>query len=170
MSDDLNGSGGRARAGDMVWSHAREAYSLGASGPDVCTHYGLPVSTFRKRARREGWRRGDLSDDPGAFHAEDATVHETMDAETLAERAWRAASEAVRLGRLSQAQGWTRLAETYRRLAAEEREARERHDGGPASPLALARSAVSNARREARMARMARLAPDPESATREREA
>lgn len=160
MTDGYDGMSGRARAGDVVWAHAREAYSLGASAPEVCTHYGLSVSTFRKRARREGWRRGDLSDDPGAYHLDDPTVHETMDAATLAERAWRAASEAVRLGRVGQAQGWTRLAQTYRRIAAEEQEARERHDGGPSSALALSRGAVSDARRQARMARMARLAPE----------
>jgi len=163
MTDDLYS--GRAMSGDATWAHAREAYSLGASAPDVCGHYGLSVSTFRKRARREGWRRGDLSDDPGAYHTDDYTVHETMDAETLAERAWRSASEAVRLGRLREAQGWTRLAQAYRRIAADERAARDRHDGGPASPLALTRSAVSNARRMARMARLARenSAPAPEA-------
>jgi len=150
---------GRQRVGETVWAHAREVYSLGAGAPDVCAHYGLSVSTFRKRARREGWRRGDLSDDPGAYHADDYTVHETMDAETLAERAWRSASEAVRLGRLREAQGWTRLAQDYRRIAAWEREARERHDGGPCAPQALAAAALSDARRHARLARMARMAP-----------
>jgi hypothetical protein len=153
---ERNFTSGRRRDGEAVWAHAREAYSLGVSAPEVCGHYGLSVSTFRKRARREGWRRGDLSDDPGAYHLDDPTVHETMDAESLAERAWRAASEAVRLGRLREAQGWTRLALDYRRIAAVEREARERHDGGPASPLALARGALADARRQARMARSAR--------------
>lgn len=107
---------------------------MGAGAPDVCAFYGLSLSTFRHRAKREGWRRGDFSVDPGAYHIDDDTVHETLDAAALAEAAWRAASEAVRLGRLRQAQGWTRLARDLRLQAAAEREARERADRFPPPP------------------------------------
>ena len=119
---------GRAAPQPDLWAHAEKAYRTGASAPDICSHYGLSLSTFRHRAKREGWRRGDFTADPGAYHLDDDTVHETLDAAALAEAAWRAASEAVRTGRLRQAQGWTRLARELRLQAAAEREARERAD------------------------------------------
>ena len=138
---ELDLSSGRAFAGDAVWAHAQEAYRCGASGPDVCAHYGLSLSTFRARARREGWRRGDLSQDPGAYHADDDTVHETLDAPAMADAAWRAASEAVRKGRLREAQGWTRLARDLRLQAQAEREARVRAERFAPPPVTAAEAA-----------------------------
>jgi len=122
---------GHQNHGADVWDHAREAYSMGASAPSICEFYSLSLSTFRTRARREGWRRGDLSQDPGAFHTDDDTVHETMDAGAMAEAAWRSASEAVRRGRVREAHSWTRLARELRLQAQAEREARERADRFP---------------------------------------
>jgi len=141
MTDPLPSSGHRFD-GETLWAHAREAYRMGASGPDVCAHYSLSLSTFRTRARREGWRRGDMTSDPGAYHADYEVVHETLDAAAMADAAWRAASEAVRQGRLRQAQGWTRLARELRVQASAGREARERADRMPPPPPLTAAEAA----------------------------
>lgn len=42
-----------------VWSAARADYLAGAGAPEVCERHGLALSTFRWRAKQEGWRRTD---------------------------------------------------------------------------------------------------------------
>ncbi len=46
----------RARA---RWAAAKADYLAGAGGPEVCERHGLKLSTFRWRAKQEGWRRAD---------------------------------------------------------------------------------------------------------------
>jgi HAD superfamily hydrolase (TIGR01509 family) len=112
-----------------IWAHAREAYSCGVGAPTVCEQFGLSLSTFRARARREGWRRGDLAPDPGAYRTEyDDFEHEVLDAAQMAEAAWRMASNAMRRGRLRDAQGWTRLHRELALQASAEVEARARRE------------------------------------------
>lgn len=56
-------SSGRPR-GDAVWSAARADYLAGGSASEVCERHGLSLSTFRWRARNEGWRRADQPETP----------------------------------------------------------------------------------------------------------
>lgn len=59
----LEPSGHRPR-GDAVWSAARADYLSGGSASEVCERHGLSLSTFRWRARNEGWRRADQPETP----------------------------------------------------------------------------------------------------------
>ena len=56
-------SGHRPRS-DAVWSAARLDYLAGGSAGEVCERHGLSLSTFRWRARNEGWRRADQLETP----------------------------------------------------------------------------------------------------------
>ena len=48
----------------QIWTAARADYLAGGSAPEVCERHGLSLSTFRWRARNEGWRRADQPDSP----------------------------------------------------------------------------------------------------------
>lgn len=50
--------------GDAIWSAARADYLAGGSATEVCERHGLSLSTFRWRARNEGWRRADQPETP----------------------------------------------------------------------------------------------------------
>jgi hypothetical protein len=52
---------GRQSAPEEVWARAREDYLAGMSAPGVCRRHGVGLTTLRKRAAREGWRRADQS-------------------------------------------------------------------------------------------------------------
>lgn len=49
----------RTRRSADLWALARADYLAGGSAPEVCERHGLSLSTFRYRARTEGWRRAD---------------------------------------------------------------------------------------------------------------
>lgn len=44
---------------DAVWEQVRDDYLAGWSAPACCRRYGVGLSTLRKRAAAEGWRRTD---------------------------------------------------------------------------------------------------------------
>lgn len=46
-------------APDEVWEQVREDYLAGWSAPACCRRHGVGLSTLRKRAAEEGWRRTD---------------------------------------------------------------------------------------------------------------
>lgn len=46
-------------APDEVWAKVREDYLAGWSAPACCRRHGVGLSTLRKRAAEEGWRRTD---------------------------------------------------------------------------------------------------------------
>ncbi|MDQ8027952.1 MAG: hypothetical protein REJ23_04435 [Brevundimonas sp.] len=46
-------------APDDVWEQVREDYLAGWSAPACCRRHGVGLSTLRKRAAAEGWRRAD---------------------------------------------------------------------------------------------------------------
>ncbi|WP_420469807.1 hypothetical protein [Brevundimonas sp. FT23042] len=46
-------------APDEVWEQVRQDYLAGWSAPACCRRYGVGLSTLRKRAAEEGWRRTD---------------------------------------------------------------------------------------------------------------
>lgn len=50
---------GRRTAPDEVWAAAREDYLAGLSATEVCDRHGVGLSTLRRRAESEGWRRSD---------------------------------------------------------------------------------------------------------------
>lgn len=52
----------RTRRHADLWSRARQDYLAGGSAAEVCERHGLSVSTFRWRARNEGWRRADQTE------------------------------------------------------------------------------------------------------------
>lgn len=45
-----------------TWTRARDDYLSGLDAESVCRRYDLGLSAFRRRARREGWRRVDHPD------------------------------------------------------------------------------------------------------------
>ena len=46
-------------APDTIWEEIRADYLAGWSAPACCRRYGVGLSTLRKRAAEEGWRRTD---------------------------------------------------------------------------------------------------------------
>ena len=54
----------RTRRSNDLWALARADYLAGGSAPEVCERHGLSLSTFRHRARVEGWRRADQVETP----------------------------------------------------------------------------------------------------------
>lgn len=54
----------RTRRSTDLWALARADYLAGGSAPEVCERHGLSLSTFRHRARVEGWRRADQVETP----------------------------------------------------------------------------------------------------------
>jgi hypothetical protein len=50
---------GSHSAPDDVWDQVREDYLAGWSAPACCRRHGVGLSTLRKRAAAEGWRRTD---------------------------------------------------------------------------------------------------------------
>ncbi|MGO4410666.1 MULTISPECIES: hypothetical protein [unclassified Brevundimonas] len=54
----------RTRRSADLWALARADYLAGGSAPEVCERHDLSLSTFRHRARVEGWRRADQVETP----------------------------------------------------------------------------------------------------------
>lgn len=54
----------RTRRSNDLWALARADYLAGGSAPEVCERHDLSLSTFRHRARVEGWRRADQVETP----------------------------------------------------------------------------------------------------------
>jgi len=52
-------SEGRRSAPDDVWDAVRADYLAGLSGPECCRRHGVGLTSLRKRAALEGWRRAD---------------------------------------------------------------------------------------------------------------
>lgn len=111
-----------------VWSLARADYLAGAGAPEVCERHGLSLSTFRWRARKEGWRRADQPETPCdapftdlASGAPDRPGAAPLPLDVLRpDESWAAMVElsdivwlhlqrAIRAGRLIEARGWARV-------------------------------------------------------------
>lgn len=126
------------------WTLARDEYLAGARAEAVCRRYGLALSTFRRRARQEGWRRADQPPPdlppPPEPPAQQAPAPD-LTAAQMAAMAWRRVQEAVHAGRLIEARGWMRLykdlnpyaeAEAFRaRVAEQDRRDQERKQKTP---------------------------------------
>ena len=50
---------GRCPVPDAVWDAVREDFLAGLSGPECCQRHGVGLTSLRKRAASEGWRRID---------------------------------------------------------------------------------------------------------------
>ncbi len=124
---------------DLVWAEAKRRYLAGETGEAVCRDMGLKTTTFRRRARDEGWRLCDrltadearggkdwradamretpLAEDPQAATGPEppaplsAAETQALEAEALAFS--RKAAKLVRAGRLEA--GETALKEAERR-------------------------------------------------------
>lgn len=59
MNDASPADAGKHPVSDDVWDHIREDYLSGWSAPACARRYGVGLSTVRKRAADEKWRRGD---------------------------------------------------------------------------------------------------------------
>jgi hypothetical protein len=97
-----------------VWMKAQADYAAGHPAPDICKTYDLSLSTFKTRARREGWRRRDLAEEErmeGVRMGDESDLDppEALPAALLRDMAWRHASEAIRCGRSTEAQRWIRI-------------------------------------------------------------
>ncbi|WP_292073077.1 hypothetical protein [Brevundimonas sp. UBA7534] len=122
----------RSRRSAETWAAARADYLSGAAAAQVCERHGLSLSTFRWRARTEGWRRADhLVGSP--FVPLDDEELDLIDqglplnAADMARLAWSNAARAMREGRLIETRGWTRLHEDLTRIAADDDHRRRLH-------------------------------------------
>ena len=99
-----------------AWLHAERSYADGEPAGLICSAYGLSLSTFRTRARREGWRRKDMAE---AAECEPVSLEPPSAPPTseMADLAWRSAAEAIRRGRVYEARAWLRLAGELKTLA-----------------------------------------------------
>lgn len=122
---------GRRVLSGETWDAARAAFLAGESASEVCGRFGLGLSAFKQRARREGWRRSDQPDPDPRSARDDEDLEEELEAlgsadfEHMADRAARLAQRAILLGELTAADRWTRL---HARLAPLADETRCRRD------------------------------------------
>ncbi|MBD3838200.1 hypothetical protein, partial [Brevundimonas sp.] len=72
VRDPYDRGGGYRRVSEAAWARAREDYLAGDAAETVCDRHGLALSTFRARARSQGWRRIDQPDpEPVELDAEE---------------------------------------------------------------------------------------------------
>lgn len=148
VRDPYDRGGGYRRASDAVWARAGADYLEGDSAETVCARHGLAVSTFRQRARDNGWRRIDQPDpEPVDLEAEEAAG--LPDYAEMARHALVRLNRAVLRGRVAEAAGWMRL---HTRLSDLARAA----EATPASPPPAPKPAPKPASRPAKT-------PDPQA-------
>jgi hypothetical protein len=108
IRDPYDRGGGYRRVSDAVWDRAREDYLAGEAAEMVCARHGLALSTFRQRARAQGWRRIDQPDpEPVDLDAEEEAG--LPDYAQMARHALVRLNRAVLRGRAAEAAGWMRL-------------------------------------------------------------
>ncbi|MFC7379515.1 hypothetical protein [Brevundimonas sp. GCM10030266] len=111
---------------DEIWDQVRDDYLSGWSAPACCRRYGVGLSTLRKRAAGEGWRRADRPWSPpnGLEHDDEGlTLEEQFDGDLdqiplgeLALVAFQRMMRAVLHGKAMEALRWRRV---YTMLQAE---------------------------------------------------
>ena len=98
-----------------IWAQARADYLSGLSAEAVCRRHDLGLSAFRRRARKDGWRRSDqVEPPPGEL---DLNLYADLDMDDLARTARLRFAEAVEGGRASDARRWRALADELTRAA-----------------------------------------------------
>ena len=106
---------------ETLWRAARDDYAAGHGAEAVCARYNLNLSTFRQRARREGWRRSDAETPlPEPLGAEVFAPEPAPPTDQLVDLAWRAAAEAIGHGKVYPARAWMKLWRELKAVAAEE--------------------------------------------------
>ena len=114
-----------------TWDQARDAYLAGDTADSVCRRFGLGLSALRRRARLEGWRRGDQAD-PEPYDPEaDLDGIEDVDLSRMALAARRRLQLAVMAGEAGDASRWLKLFETLSAMAAHAAEPDELHELHP---------------------------------------
>lgn len=111
---------GYRRLSKEAWQAAGSAYLAGDTAEAVSACYGMAVSTFRARARDEGWRREDQPDplrEPVDLAAE--TADGLPDYGTMAAHALVRLNRALQAGRALEAARWVRLHADLTRMAAQ---------------------------------------------------
>ncbi|RZJ96910.1 MAG: hypothetical protein EON88_05190 [Brevundimonas sp.] len=132
------------------WDLARHDYLAGDSGRQVCDRYGLSLSTFNQRARRDGWRKCDQPD-PDPVPDDDPEADQPVDCAALAEEALVHVRGALRRGRAGEASSWMRLHEKLlARLEAEAARERRREQVARRQGSNGAEEALANALRPLR--------------------
>ncbi|CAN5176914.1 hypothetical protein BH10PSE2_BH10PSE2_08210 [soil metagenome] len=123
----------------VAWTQIRDAYLAGECAAVICEQYDVSLASLRRRAREEGWRRSDATEDPArvatqidleAYAAalglgdddhddddddDDLAGPDFEDPTILAEMSLLRVSTEVLAGRVTSALRWTRL---YRELKA----------------------------------------------------
>ena len=100
-----------------IWANAQRDYLSGETAPRVCERYEIPLSTFRERAKREGWRRCDMEPDL----AEPRPLDPAPPTGEMVELARRAMADALRRGRPYEARSFMGLMRDLREEARQER-------------------------------------------------
>lgn len=95
------------RVSEDVWDRARHEYLGGESGPAVCERYGIGLTTFRERARHDGWRRSDMKDSTLTSSRE--VLPASAAYTDLAAEAGMRMREALARGRASDVVSWMRV-------------------------------------------------------------
>ncbi len=96
---------------ETLWAWARQDYADGLTAERICSAYGLAKSTFRTRARREGWRRSDLaaSADPDVERLEVEPPPAAPPTPDFVVLAWNQAADAIRRGEAYKARAFMKL-------------------------------------------------------------
>ena len=111
---------GYRRLSKEAWEAAGSAYLAGTTAEEISACYGMAVSTFRARAKDEGWRREDQPDpvcDPVDLAVE--TADGLPDYGTMAAHALVRLNRALQAGRALEAARWVRLQADLTRMAAQ---------------------------------------------------
>ena len=128
------GTKGRRVVPEDIWALARDAYLGGESGPSAAARHGISLTSFRRRAAEEGWRRTDRPVDPLAPFDPEGPMLAEADQLALIDRriCW-----AIELGDVSTALRWTRMRDRF-----ETREARRSDEATRAQRAADKRAHV----------------------------
>ncbi|KQW83607.1 hypothetical protein [Brevundimonas sp. Root1279] len=90
-----------------TWAQARDDYLAGLDAAAVCRRYDLGLSAFRRRARRQGWRRID-QDDPAPGDL-DLAIYDDVTSDDQLEMAYLRFVQALDQGKAVEAARWRRL-------------------------------------------------------------
>ncbi|WP_029415921.1 hypothetical protein [Brevundimonas bacteroides] len=114
---------------DPLWDAVRDAYLAGATVASLREDFGIPSSTFYKRAGREGWLHRPRAVPEAEALDLDAPV---ADPSVMLELAWRRLTHALDQGRSADALRWLRIHDGLKALAAAAPAATSQ--GAPARP------------------------------------
>jgi hypothetical protein len=106
--------GPSASISEALWDAVRDAYLAGATVASLRDDFGIPSSTFYKRAGREGWLHRPRALPETQPLDLDAPVAEPS---VMLERAWRRLTHALDQGRSADALRWLRIHEGLKALA-----------------------------------------------------